>query len=200
MKLARSQRCFPCYVRRGMTLLEIVLAMGILVVVSSMTYWFYSSTLRTGERSTDAAFRLRLARVVLDRITTEIRQASAITADGWVGIKGEPESIRLSTYRVPSRKQSEERRTREEPRPAEYDLTKVEYKIARHPEILDDEGYEFALGLARVEIPIPRPLPVKTPEQLEDEAAGDKAEGSKEEAKPVEDDLFFDNEEGALGT
>ena len=33
--------------RRGVTLLEIVLAMGLLALMSSMTFWFYDSTLRT---------------------------------------------------------------------------------------------------------------------------------------------------------
>lgn len=144
--------------RRGVTLLEVVLAMGLLVVVSTMTYWFYGSSLESSRAGTSEAQKVRLARVVLNRISTEIRQAAGITADNRVGVRGEPERIWLSTYRVPSRAQSEDRELRREPLTGEYDLTKVEYKIVRHPEILDpEEGYEYPLGLARVEIPIPRP-------------------------------------------
>lgn len=146
------------YARRGVTLLEIILALGLLVVTSSMLYWFYASSLETTREGTAAAQKIRIARVVLTRLTTEIRQAATLTADNRVGIRGQPERIWLSTYRVPSRKQSENPAFRDEPRPAEYDLTKVEYKIVRHPEVLDEEeGYEYPLGLARVEIPIPRP-------------------------------------------
>jgi hypothetical protein len=180
-------------------LLEIVLAMGILVVVSSMTYWFYSSALATGESGTDMAYRFRLSRVVLDRIATEIRQAAAITADNRVGIRGEPERIWLSPYRVPSREQSRERSLRDEPRPPEYDLTKVEYKIARHPEILDEDGHEFALGLARIEVSVPRPLPVLAVKELGDGEGTDDAEGEEIgvedeqfEGDPFEDELFED--------
>ena len=51
---------------------------------------------------------------------------------------------------------------REEPPPAEYDLVKTEYWIARHPEILHEDGWERALGLARVEHRIPRPDSAQT--------------------------------------
>lgn len=153
-----QKRTPPRHARRGVTLLEIILAMGLLVVVSSMTYWFYGSSLETSRSGTQEAQSIRLARVVLDRIATEVRQAATITADNRVGIRGEPERIWLSSYRVPSRILHEDPALLESLPPPEYDLTKVEYKIVRHPEILHpEEGYEYPLGLARVEILIPRP-------------------------------------------
>lgn len=161
--------------RRAVTLLEIMLAMGILTLVSSMAFWFYSSALETSRTGTKAAYRLRLARVVLDRITTEIRQATIVTVDHGVGLRGEAEHIWLSSYRVPSREQVRARRDREEPPPPEYDLAKVEYKIARHPDILHDDGYEFALGLARVEGLVPRPDHVAAAQRAE------RGEGVEEE-------------------
>ena len=135
--------------RRGLTLLEVVLAMSLLVILSSMTYWFYSSSLGTCERGRTETHRLRLVRVTLDRVATEIRQASAITADNRVGIRGDAERIWLSSLRVPNKKLSEERRSREAPLPGECDLVKVAYHIVRHPDIRDEDGYERSLGLAR---------------------------------------------------
>ena len=184
-----SHRRFP-YARPAVTLLEIVLAMGILVFVSSMTYWFYSSSLETSEEGTAAAQELRLMRVVLDRITTEIRQAAVITVDNRVGVRGEAERIWLSTYRVPRQEHSRTRMLLEmssvtdEPPPAEYDLMKVEYRIVRHPEVLHQDGYEFPLGLARVETLIPRPDRVQTGKAVEkderDIAGGNEAEDEVE--------------------
>lgn len=159
--------------RRGVTLLELLLSMGLLVLLSSTTYWFYGSSLETGRAATLQARKLRLARVVLDRMSTEIRQASTITADNRVGIRGEAERIWLSTLRVPSRKLSEERRHGQDPPPGEYDLVKVEYKIARHPEIQDDDGYDLSLGLARVELKIPRPDSAQTGEAFENRGLGE---------------------------
>jgi len=184
-----SHRRFP-YARPAVTLLEIVLAMGILVFVSSMTYWFYSSSLETSEEGTAAAQELRLMRVVLDRIATEIRQAAVITVDNRVGVRGEAERIWLSTYRVPRQEHSRTRMLLEmssvtdEPPPAEYDLMKVEYRIVRHPEVLHQDGYEFPLGLARVETLIPRPDRVQTGKAVEkderDIAGGNEAEDEVE--------------------
>lgn len=150
------------FARGAVTLIEVVLSMGILVFLSSMTYWFYSSALETSRRGTDVARRTRLMRVVLERMTTEIRQASAITADYRVGIHGEAERISILTYRVPSRDQVRERTLSGLPRPAEYDLAQVEYSISRHPEILHEDGYEFPIGLFRVERLIPRRVSAPT--------------------------------------
>ncbi len=176
------------YARPAVTLLEIVLAMGILVFVSSMTYWFYSSSLETSEEGTAAAQKLRLMRVVLDRMATEIRQAAVITVDNRVGVRGEAERIWLSTYRVPRQEHSRTRMLLEmssvtdEPPPAEYDLMKVEYRIVRHPEVLHQDGYEFPLGLARVETLIPRPDRVQTGKAFE------KDERDLEEENEAEDE------------
>ncbi len=195
-----TRRAFHCRrsarARRAVTLLEIVLAMGLLVVVSSMTYWFYSSSLETSRHGTQAAQKLRLARVVLDRIATEIRQAAAMTIDNRVGIRGEPERIWLSSHRVPSREQSRERSDREEPAPGEYDLTKVEYKIIRHPEFEHEDGYKYPLGLARVEILLPRPqVPQSKEESEEQQGAG---QGAREESNlPAEllDETFLEDDD-----
>jgi hypothetical protein len=165
--------------------------MSLLVLLTSMTYWFYGSSLETRARGTQRGYKLRLARVTLDRIAREIRQASVITADGRVGIRGEAERIWLSTLRVPSRELSKDDSYREEPPPAEYDLVKIEYKIVRHPEILHEEdGYERALGLARVEHLIPRPDSAQTGQAFEDEQQV--LLEPQDDQAPAIDDLFFD--------
>lgn len=197
-------RCTTCR-RRGMTLLEVVLAMGLLTVLTSMTYWFYSTVLDTSRGGTEAAQKIRLVRVVMNRIAQEITQASVITADGRVGIRGEAERIWLSTIRVPSRDLTAIRSRREEPEPGEYDLVKTEYKIARHPDILDEEeGYEVPLGLARVEISVPRPDSAQTGEAFENEervvGAGKGVEAFAEAL--LEEELFGDekgDEDADLG-
>ena len=183
------------HLRRGLTLLEVVLAMGILVLVSSMTYWFYASSLDTRSQGMAEAYKLRLVRVVLDRIATEIRQASAITADNRVGIRGDAERIWLFSVRVPTKATTENRRLWGERPPGEYDLTKVSYHIVRHPEILEeDENYPKALGLARVEIRVPRPDSAETGEALE----GAPPPENLEEDEEASEDMLLDAFEEAL--
>lgn len=198
MSRSRRRRRSKVHTRRALTLLEIVLAMGLLVVVSSMTYWFYSASLETSRLGTEAAQKLRLARVLIDRIAKEIRQASTKTVDNRVGIRGGPERIWLSTHRVPSREQSRRRRIREKPPPGEYDLTKVEYKIVRHPEVRHPEDdYEYPLGLARIEILVPRPEKPQVNEESDEEEAdtGDPPNGGDTTGSPSEEDPLEDEDE-----
>ena len=181
--------------RRGVTLLEILLAMSLLVTLTSMTYWFYSSSMETNQKGTMEADKLRLARVILDRITTEIRQASSTTAEDRMGIRGEKESIAISTLRVPTKELSKKRSSRDAPPPGEFDLVAVQYKIARHPDILHEDGYEMPLGLARVEVLIPRAVApgVAKTGQTEQPAEGSSDGTVPPEKAPLEE-LF--SEEG----
>ena len=176
--------------RRGLTLLEVLLAMGILAVVSSMTYWFYSSSLKTSRDGTKAAYKLRLARVVLDRITTEIRQTTAMSVDNRVGLRGDTEHVWLTSFRVPRREATMVLDAEVDEVIPEYDLKTVEYKLARHPEILHEDGYELPLGLARVEALIPRRQQVVVSGLDEDfPADGEGVEGESGDA-PVDDGEF----------
>lgn len=143
--------------RRGVTLLEMILATSLLVLLSSLTYVFYSSSLSARDSGMKEAAKLRLVRVVLDRMTTELRQIPVMTRDFGVGLVGDPEAVILTTRRVPRRELAQPAPGRETPPDAEYDLVQVQYRIARHPDVLHDEGYELPLGLARIESKVPRP-------------------------------------------
>ena len=171
------------YRARGVTLLEIVLSMGLLVTLTTMTYWFYASSLETRASGTKEAQRLRMVRVLSERIRREIRQTSTVTSDGRVGIRGEAEQIWLSTLRLPSKNAATMRRSREDLPPSEFDLVKIEYRIARHPEIRHEDGYDRSLGLARVEIRIPR---------LDSAQTGEAFEGRRGRDVPVVDDTTED--------
>ena len=57
---------------------RIVLAMGLLTVLSSLLYWFYSSSLATRQQGGRESQNLRLSRIVLDRIVGEIEFAFAV--------------------------------------------------------------------------------------------------------------------------
>ena len=200
VRRASMRRARPTVRRRGMTLLEVSLAMGLLILLSSMTYWFYASALKTRKTETETARKLRLARVTLDRIAGEIRQASAISAAGRVGIRGEAERIWLSSLRLPTKDMTLRTSFSDAPPPPQTDLIKVEYKIARHPEILDDDGYELALGLARVEINVPRKDSAESGAAFKDKrlVVEEPIPGDDQELDPaLDDDAFYDEEESA---
>lgn len=143
------------HARRGVTLLEVLLAIAILIFVMTMTFWFYSSVLETRDRSTAHANNLQLMRVVLDRVADELRQAVPLTNGGEPGVDGDAESIRIITTRVPTRDVNRDVSLIENDSIGQFDLAVVEYRIARHPDILDEDGYEMALGLNRTEYRVP---------------------------------------------
>lgn len=176
----------PNQKRRGVTLLEMVLAIGLMVLLSSLTFIFYSTSLEARDVGTERARKLRLARVVLDRLATELRQAPAITRDFGVGLAGDPEAILITTRRVPRRELALERDEFDDPPDGEYDLEQVQYRIARHPDIVNDDGFESALGLARVATKVPRP------DSALARATADPSEESEETAPDVAlDESFF---------
>lgn len=144
--------------RRGVTLLEIVLAMGLLVTLSSLTYWFYSAALASRESGIKAVQRLQLARSVLERMGTEIRQVAAESHLRDVAIRGEPERIWIISQRLPAVEMGRWRAIGSESAGliGEFDLHKLEYKIARHPQVIHEDGFELPLGLGRVELRVPR--------------------------------------------
>lgn len=63
-----------------MTLVEIILAIGIVVLMMGSVYAFYSGALETRQRITDAAERVSSVRAVMARITRELRGAMVFTA------------------------------------------------------------------------------------------------------------------------
>ena len=66
--------------RGGMTLVEIMLAIGIVVMMMGGVYAFYSGALATRERITAAAERIAAVRAVMGRMTRELRGAMVFTA------------------------------------------------------------------------------------------------------------------------
>jgi len=63
-----------------MTLVEVVLAVGIVVTMMGSVYGFYSGALAARERITAAAERISAVRTVMGRITDELRSAMVFTA------------------------------------------------------------------------------------------------------------------------
>lgn len=179
--------------RSAVTLLEVMLAMSILVILSSMTYWFYFSSLATRETELEEDRKLQLARVVLTRMANEVRQAVIKAGDQSVGIRGEKERIWITTVRLPDRGRREWFTPTDGPPAAQYDLVKVEYHIARHPDVQHEDGYDLPLGLSRVEIKVPRPSSVElnstAPKDVSGAGApgGDGRDGAGGENQPGED-------------
>jgi hypothetical protein len=121
-------------------------------------------------------------------------------------MRGEPERIWFSTIRLPATEYARAGLVMSRPpeQVYEFDQVKIEYKIARHPDIKID-GFEAPLGLTRIEITVPRKDSAETGEAFQEEGQGfgDQTEfggdappeGDQAPQDPVEGDAAFDVED-----
>ena len=137
--------------RPAVTLLEVILAIGLLTMFTSMMYFFYSSSIDTRDRSLAITHRTQLVRVLLTRMAQEIRQASGYVEGYGAGLVGFPHAISVNTLTLPDRILSQRRDASLDPLPGQFDLREVSYYLAIDEENLDDEGLARMLGMVRKE-------------------------------------------------
>ena len=163
-----------CARRGGLTLLETVLAISLLTTLVGMMFWFYDSALQARDEGITRTRDVQLARVVLDRIAQEVRQAAGNISGYGPGLVGHKHGISVNTLVLPDEIVSRRRSITNEQIAAQFDLQEVSYYIAWDEENLDEEGNSRALGLARkVFKTFNRGVFVESdsPEEVEDEEA-----------------------------
>jgi len=122
----------------GVTLLEVLLALMLMGLVLAALYVFTESTIMAAATGRELAARSQLARVVIDRIANEVRQAAAFGSS----ISGDKNSIRILCMTVPDREIYERRKIQDRYRTLQYDLTEVRYYL----KIYEDEYAELEDG------------------------------------------------------
>lgn len=143
--------------RRALTLLEVLLAIGLMLLVSLLLFGFYDSVLRTRETVHKVTSAGYLAKMVAHRIAEEIRAANGFVPTLGPGVSGRERMLTIQTVTLPDKKLFKQRSIEERPPPAECDLKVVQYYLGYDK---DDENYEYAdgvigmapLGLVRREI------------------------------------------------
>lgn len=137
--------------RRAFTLLEMLVTVGLFVTVMTMTFAFYSRCLESRESAEGQSRNAQLARVVLSRIVSELRQSSGFVPGFGPGVFGGEDRVEINTVTVPDRKLSEQRSVRDQRLPGQFDLSQVRYYIAWDEQNVDTNGDPRALGLVRRE-------------------------------------------------
>ncbi|MCP4245449.1 MAG: hypothetical protein GY778_00215 [bacterium] len=133
----------------AVTLVETLLAVSLMVTLMGIMYWFYGSTLETREDGLKRTRDVQLARVLLQRMAEEIRQASGNTAGYGVGLVGEKHGVSVNTLVIPDRILGEKRSVFDEQVAGQFDLQEVRYYIAWDEENPDENGDPRSLGLVR---------------------------------------------------
>lgn len=153
----QRSRCRAC--RRGMTLLELLLALGLITLVSSTMFLFYDQVLRSRAHGVRLMTDRQLARVIANKIAEEIRSANGFVRDIGPGISGDDRLLTIQMVAIPDRELMLRRSIQDEPLPAQCDIRQVQYYLGYD----EDETYSYEdgvegaapLGLVRREIRTP---------------------------------------------
>jgi len=89
--------------RRGFTLLELLLALGLMVLVSVMLFVFYDTILRTRDVVQETVRSGYLARNIAQRMAEEIRAANGFVNAAGPGISGTDRLLTIQTVVIPDK-------------------------------------------------------------------------------------------------
>ena len=131
--------------RAGFTLLEVVLAIGLIVSLMGSAIWFTSHIASARERINDKTQEIVSRRSLMRRITRELQCAMSMRQIG-LGIDGGADHISLVTTSVPRRSAWVDRNVLDQPIPPETDVRLVTYRQAIRE---DEDGTEYVVGIER---------------------------------------------------
>lgn len=140
--------------RRGMTLMEVIVAVALIAVLMGalMTFWWQAVRIRDDVARNSE--RMHLARQVLERIARELRGCVGKEELGFPveqRLKGDRRSLTMLTSQLPGKHQYNFFRASEELPPAQHDLIQVAYSLWVDPENKTEEGEPIVGGIIRTE-------------------------------------------------
>lgn len=137
--------------RRGVTLLEMLLAVSLIILTLATLFLFYTISLDATDRAGKFTIRSQQARVVLQQMAREIRQATTGARDKGNGLIGKMHSVTILTTGMPDPALMYTYGLDEKPPTPSYDMRSIDYYLAVDPDSPDEEGNPGVLGLVRRE-------------------------------------------------
>jgi len=136
--------------RPGLTLLEVIIAMGLTGMLLASVYVFYANVLQTREAADLITKDALLSRVTVARIADDVRNAGGFTPGFGVGLTGDKHSISVFRYVVPETDVFNEYQVGlDQLPPAKADLRNVKYSLVWDEENKDENGDPICHGLFR---------------------------------------------------
>lgn len=178
-------------VRAGFSLLEVIIALGLIISLMGGVYGFYVNTMRARDAAVRSIQDTLLMRALLEQISEELRHITDVVPDQ-IGFNGTEEEITFVRLRVPDMGMAyvERRSVQDDPKPGQQDMMRVTYKLQwdEEEENLDEDGTPVCYGLLRSQqTPIdPNPSFVMSAEEAAryEEETGFKLDPDAEEAPP----------------
>lgn len=146
----RRPRCAA----RGLTLLEVILSIALIVMMMATLVTFFWQTLETRDTLQYETEQTNLARQVLSRMAEELRGCVGYEQVGFPveqRFTGDRRSIAFLTTVLPADDQYAFLREDEEPPPARHDLTLVSYRLWVDESEQTEDGDPLVGGILRTE-------------------------------------------------
>ncbi len=135
----RRSNCRP-----GITLVELLLALGLITLVSMLMFSFYDVTMKSREQGIRTIKDTQLCRVIAMKIAEEIRAANPFVPDLGPGISGDDRVLTIQMVTLPDRDLNMKRSIKEETPPAQCDIRQVQYYLAYDEE---EAQHEYPNGI-----------------------------------------------------
>lgn len=180
--------------RRGLTLLEILLALSLTVAMLVGVYIFFVNIMRARDTADKLTKDVELTRVTLNRIANDIRQTATYIPGFGVGLFGDRHSITMFRVGMPEDPYREVDWKLGNVPAVRADVRKVTYSLLTTEEHLDDDGEPICYGLWTTVQRTLNQVVVMTDtgdgqskgfdlDRNKDESESDKEEGGVEEAE-----------------
>jgi hypothetical protein len=128
----------------------VLLAMGLLMLLLGLLFGFYNQALRVRRTVVEGADRVAGMRLILDRMTDELR-AVIVDRRGGRAVQGGAESIGLLSAGLPGRSSWSQAGGSDDPPTPTPALRWIEYGLLLDDEAQDEAGRPLILGLRRSE-------------------------------------------------
>jgi hypothetical protein len=178
--------------RRGLTLLEVLLSLSLIILMLSGIFGVYMTTLQARKEGSQIARDVLQSRALLERIADEIRHATDIVPGDGIGFRGDKHSITIVRTRLPENyayTEYDDTILSNNP-PPQLDQIRIIYELRQDPTEVDAEGVPIVYGLVRTQQKVFDPNPEFTVAQDADSLADGSAEDMPIEAPPVESELY----------
>lgn len=138
--------------RRGLTLLEVILALTLTIMLMAAVMMFYQSSLSARDKGRGLALEAIQMRSILERMAEELRHALPVDPGDGRRFGGTRDSITIVRSRLTSNYAFDKHETFENLPPAQMDLMRVTYNLYwDEEERVDEEGIRICYGIWRTE-------------------------------------------------
>lgn len=140
--------------KSGFTLLEMILAIGLMITILAGLFAFYQTAITTEKEASETGHEAAVARELLQRMSDELRQVTGVVNGFAVSpliAESNPPRITFYTRVLPDKRILEQRSLFDDKLPPQHDLRRISYYLLMDENYEDENGDPMVFGIVREE-------------------------------------------------